>query len=90
MDTVVERKVVELARYFLGRSETLDFSEPTPELGGADYRELRERLQNLSPANARKLGFGKSTFQHLRWNARNRSSFRVYTGTMKRLMSDAT
>jgi CRISPR-associated protein Cas1 len=88
-DTVIEHKVVELGRYFLGRSETLDFSEPPPELGKADYRELRERLQNLSPANARKLGFGKSTFHYLRWNARNRSSFRVYAGTMNRLMSDA-
>jgi CRISPR-associated protein Cas1 len=88
-DTVIERKTVELGRYLVGRTDRLDFSDPSPRLGRADERKLRERIQNLSLADARKLGIGKSTFHYLRRNARSKASFRGYTGTIDKLMSDA-
>jgi hypothetical protein len=87
-DTVIEQKTAELGRYLVGRSDGLDFSEPSPRLGRADERKLRERIQNLSLADARKLGIGKSTFHYLRRNARRKGSSRGYAGTMGKLMSD--
>ena len=88
-DTVIEQKTSELGRYMVGRSDGLDFSEPSPRLGRADEREFRERIQNLSLADARKRGIGKSTSHYLRRNAGSKASFRRYTGTMDKLMSDA-
>jgi CRISPR-associated protein Cas1 len=77
-DTVIEQKTVELARYLVGRSTGLDFSEPSPKLMRTDDRDLRRRILSLSQSEARRLGIGKSTLHYLRKNARKRPSFKMH------------
>jgi len=76
-DTVIERKAVELGRYLVGRTGSLDFSEPSPSLRMRDDRHLRRRIQGLSQSEAQRLGIGKSTLHYLRRNASLRRPFRV-------------
>jgi len=84
-DTVIEQKTVELGRYLVGRTGELDFSGPSPALKRTDSEELRRRILDLSPAEAQKLGIGKSTLHYLRSNARGYSGFRVYCRVRERL-----
>jgi CRISP-associated protein Cas1 len=77
-DTVIEQKTTELGRYLVGRSEQLDFSEPSPGLIKDDIRELRRRILSLSQPEADKLGIGKSTFHYLRARARSQRPLRAY------------
>ena len=84
-DTVVEHKVVELSRFLTGRTERLDFSEPSPSLHRIDDLRLRERLVGLSQSDARRLGIGKGTLHYLRRNARSEGSFKVYGKIQRRL-----
>jgi CRISPR-associated protein Cas1 len=76
-DTVVQEKATELARYTSDRSDKLDFSEPTPTLERMDNRELRKTILNLTQAEARRRGIGKSTLHYLRINARRARPFTV-------------
>jgi CRISPR-associated protein Cas1 len=78
-DTVIEQKTTELGRYLVGKSNTLDFSAPSPDLRRLDDSDLRERILSLTQQEARMLGIGKSTLHFLRENARNERSFRVYS-----------
>ena len=84
-DTVIEQKVMELGRYLIGRSASLDFSEPCPRLTRTDNRELRQRILSLSQSEARELGIGRSTLHYLRRNAGSHRSFRVYRKVQKRI-----
>lgn len=83
--TVIQQKTIELGRYLVGRTNRLDFSEPSPTLDLASTRELRNRILGLSQAEARKLGIGKSTLHYLRENVCNRSTFRAYRKVLTRL-----
>jgi hypothetical protein len=84
-DTVVEHKTVELSRYLLARTTGLDFSEPCPHLRRVDDSELRRRILGLTQQEARRLGIGKSTLNHLRRNAQSVSSFRTYGKVLSKL-----
>jgi CRISPR-associated protein Cas1 len=84
-DTVIEQKVMELGRYLIGRSTSLDFSEPSPRLTRTDNREVRQRILSLSQSEARELGIGRSTLHYLRRNAGSHRSFRVYRKVQKRI-----
>ena len=86
-DTVIEQKTVELGRYLVGRTGSLDFEEPSPSLLRTDDQELRKRILDLSQSQARKLGVGRSTLHHLRQKARNRTTFKVYERTREKLDS---
>jgi hypothetical protein len=77
-DTVIEQKMVELGRYLVGRTGSLDFSEPSPTLHGEDDQELRSRILGLSQSEARELGIGKSTLHCLRKKSRSGKSFKIY------------
>ena len=54
-DTVIEQKAVELGRYLVGRTDSLDFSEPSPGLKRTDGLELRRRILSLVQSEARRL-----------------------------------
>jgi hypothetical protein len=83
-DTVIEQKTDELSRYLVGRTEGLDFSQPSPNLDRADNRELQRGIR-LSHREAQRLGIGKSTRHYLRKKARDHVSFRVYERVGMRL-----
>jgi CRISPR-associated protein Cas1 len=84
-DTVIQEKTNELARYLNGRMQRLDFTEPSPVLERTDNRTVREAILNLTQAEARELGIGKSTLHYLRKNAKSRYSFRVSSRVRSRL-----
>jgi hypothetical protein len=84
-DTVIERKVLELSRFLIGRSVRLCFCEPSPSLCGIDDRELRKRVLSLAHSEARRLGIGKSTLFSLRRTATSERSFKVYQKVRRRL-----
>jgi CRISPR-associated protein Cas1 len=76
-DTVIEKKANELGRFLAMRSLRVDFVEPTPLILRHDNHELRARILGLTPAEATKLGIGKSTLHYLRRNAK-KNQFRIY------------
>jgi len=86
-DTIILDKAQELARYLLGKSERLDFIEPSPSLKRTDNLELRKRILSLSVEEARELGISKSTLHDLRKHARDCKSFRVYKLVMAKLVT---
>lgn len=77
-DTVIREKAVEFGRYLTGRSDTVDFFEPAPNLERQDNRVVREAILNLTQGEAEKLGVGKSTLHYLRKRAKEKKSFRLY------------
>jgi CRISPR-associated protein Cas1 len=85
-DTVIREKAVEFARYLTGRSDTVDFFEPAPNLDTEDNRAVRETILNLTQGEAEKLGVGKSTLHYLRRRAREKRSFKVYGKVLERIV----
>ena len=85
-DSVIEQKTTELGRYMIGRTDGLDFSEPSATLSRVDCQELRKRILSLSQSEARKLGIGKSTLHYLRMHAIGPKPLRVYGPVMKRII----
>jgi len=84
-DTVILSKTQELARFLLGASKQLDFIEPRPSLVRSDTKELRKRILELTPSDARELGIGKSTLHYLRKNSRDDGPFKIYQKVAERL-----
>jgi len=84
-DTVTLNKAKELARFLLGKSNTIDFVEPASRLERSDSKELRERILSLTLQEARRLGIGKSTLHTIREHARNEKPFKVYQRVASRL-----
>jgi CRISPR-associated protein Cas1 len=84
-DTVIEHKTVELGRYLIGRSSSVDFSEPSPELPRTDSQELRRRILILSHLDAERRAIGKSTLHYLKKRARKMRELRIYAPVLERL-----
>jgi CRISPR-associated protein Cas1 len=47
-DTVIEQKTNELGRFLIGRSQSIEFLEPSPKLERTDNRALRNTILNNS------------------------------------------
>jgi CRISPR-associated protein Cas1 len=77
-NTVILRKCQELARYLIQTQESLNLSEPRPQIERANGRALRKTILSLTQSQASALGIGKSTFHYLRKRARARQPFRSY------------
>jgi CRISPR-associated protein Cas1 len=84
-DTVIEQKTVELGRCLAGRTNELDFSEPSPNPSGTDERELRRRILGISQKEALRVGIGKRADHHLRKNTRSGRRYKVYRNVRKKL-----
>lgn len=67
-----------LARFLLGKSENVDFTEPVPKILRSDSLEMRKRILELSQKQANEIGISKSTLNYLRKNAKENKTFRVY------------
>jgi len=79
-------KTQELVGFLLGKSGSIDFIEPSPNLVRSDSQELRKWILELSAKEARKLGISKSTLHHLRKHARDNRSFKIYGKVRKKLV----
>lgn len=77
-DGMIQVKTRELARFLLGRSDGINFAEPTPTLVRTDSRKIRRRILELSADEARRLGIGKTTLHYLHKNTGSDRSFKVY------------
>jgi len=84
-DTVIEQKTTELGRYLVGRSNLLDFSEPSPMLKRTDSVGLRRQILSLSQTEAERFGIGRSTLHYLRKNAGSERSFQVHPGVRAKI-----
>ena len=84
-DTIILNKVQELGRFLLGKTESLDFTEPVLCLKRSDGLEIRGRILELTQKQAQGLGISKSTLHNLRKNANSDRSFRVYQKVACRL-----
>ena len=78
-------KTQELGRFLLGKSGSIDFIEPSPNLMRSDSQELRKRVLELSAREARRLGISKSTLHYLRKNAASYLSFDIYRNVREKL-----
>jgi CRISPR-associated protein Cas1 len=85
-DTVIEEKTLELTRFLMARSPSIDLDEPSPSLKRSDNIELRDRINQLSSAEAKKRGISKQTLHDLRTKARNERPFRLYEKVRGRLI----
>lgn len=88
-DTIVEQKTSEFGRYLVGKSEKLDFCQPSPSLQRSDNKEVRRRILSLRQQEARRLGIGKSTLHQLRRKITHESSFRIYSKVRTTLARDS-
>lgn len=77
-DTIILNKTQELARFLLGKSKNLDFSEPNPVIKRTDSLKIRAMILKLTQKQARERKISKSTLHYLRKNAKNEKPFRVY------------
>lgn len=84
-DTIILRKTQDLARFLLGKSKELDFTEPSPMLARTDSLDLRNRILELSQNEAKALGISKSTLHYLRVHAKSDKPFKVYGKVAERL-----
>ena len=85
-DTVIDQKAVELGRFIIGRTRSLDFSEPYPSLGRIDSRELRGRILSLSQSESRRIGIGNSTLHYPQKKARERQRLKLYRLVRERMI----
>jgi hypothetical protein len=60
---------------------------PEPALVREDTRAVRDRIHNLTSAEARKLRIGKSTLHYLWKNTEGTKSFKVYGKARRKLES---
>jgi len=67
-DILILNKTQELTQFVLGRSESVDFSEPSPDLRRNNNRELHGTVLSLSSRDAH--GIEKSILQSLRNHVR--------------------
>jgi len=84
-DTVIQSKVQELGRFLLGKAQSLDFIEPSPDLARDDTLAMRQRMLELTQKEAQGLGISKNTLHYLRRNAKSEKSFRIYSKVALRL-----
>lgn len=87
-DTIILRKTQEIARYLSGKTDKLDFGEPSLNLERTDNKELRTKILELSQKEAKQLGIGKSTLHYLRKHAKNDKSFKTYEKISKKLITN--
>jgi len=84
-DTIILNKVQELARFLLGKSGFVDFTEPVLILKRGDSLEIRSRIVELTQKRVSEIGICRSTLHHLKKQARERESFRIYGPVLERL-----
>ena len=77
-DTIILNKTQELARFLLGKSKNLNFSEPIPIIRRTDSLKIREMILKLTHKQAKEHGISKSTLHYLKKHAKNEKSFRIY------------
>lgn len=54
-DTIIQKKTEELGRYLLGKTVSLDFTEPVPKILRSDSLEVRKRILELTQKQAQEL-----------------------------------
>lgn len=82
---VLMLKTRELAQYLSSERETIDFGTPSPCLEREDSFELRQKIQRLPYAEAKKLGISKGGLWYMKHNAVSERPFKVYTETRDKL-----
>jgi hypothetical protein len=85
-DTVIERKAMELARFLVGKSSALVFTEPAPRRVRNDGWEMRAKILALTASEAKQAGIGNSTLHYLRARAFRGGSLHVYRRVRNRLL----
>ena len=78
-DTIIQLKTQQLAKYILGKTKEINFSNTSPCLVNLDEKELRNRILSLSTSEARKHGIRKNTLWHLKKRAKERKPLEVYS-----------
>jgi CRISPR-associated protein Cas1 len=83
-DRIIEQKVIELGKALFNGSE-VNFEQPALKLPKGNDRELRARIESMTPADARRLRLGKSTLHYLRIRARGPIPMRAYRPVLRKL-----
>ena len=83
--TLIEQKTDELGRFLTGRTPSLDFIDPSPNLDRQDDKVLRAKILALTSSRAKQLGVGRSTLHYLRRRARMSKPFEVYKPIVMKL-----
>ena len=86
-DIIIQLKTQELAKFILGKTKKIDFSNPSPYLVNVDDKELRDSILSLSTKDARKRGIRKNTLWHLKKRAKEKKSFKIYSKISEKLTS---
>jgi len=87
-DTIIFSKTEELGRFLLGKSQSLDLTEPTPSLARNDSLEFRRRVLELTSKRAQELGVRRSTLHYLRKRARDERPFKTYQRITQNLSNE--
>ncbi len=84
-NTIMRLKAQELANYILRKRIELSFEDPKPALSRDDHAVVRDKIQSLTVAKARKRGIGKTTLSYLQRRAFGEKPFKIYRNTRIRL-----
>lgn len=86
-DTVIAEKFNEVTRFLLGKTNRLDFMEPSLTLERFDSRELRSKILSLNASEARGVGIPKQSLHDLRAKAGSPQPFKLHNETMRKLLT---
>ena len=68
-NTIIQKKTEELGRFLLGKTESVDFTEPRPKILRSDSLDMRKRILELTEKQAQEIEIRRSTLHYLRKKA---------------------
>jgi CRISPR-associated protein Cas1 len=75
-----------LSQYLTGKTKTLDFSNPSPQLTRDDSSAIRQQIKKISYSTWEKNGYSKGTLHYLKKNANSDRPFKIYNKGMQKLL----
>ena len=78
-------KARELAQYLIGKKRSLNFLTHEYEIERQDSEDMRRKIQNISYADWKEMGFSKGTLHYLKKNAEGDKPFTINKHVKERL-----
>ena len=76
----------ELAHYLTDKKQSVNFMKPEYQVDRVDTDDIRRKIQSISYADWKKLGFSKGTLHYMKKNAESEKPFSLNQHVVERLM----
>ena len=82
---VMVLKARELAHHLTGKKQSVNFMKPEYQVDSVDSDDIRRKIQSISYADGKNLGFSKGTFYYMKKNVESEKPFFLNQHVMTRL-----